>query len=65
MAFGSLGFVNRVIMHKVVSLQVLDTLKGYYVSQVSIGLYNTIVVTNMGGFLVLETMRGHNLGKVP
>jgi len=65
MDFGSLGFVNRVIMHKVVSLQVLDTLKGYYVSQVSIGLYNTIMVTNMGWFLVLETMRGHNLGKVP
>uniref|UniRef100_A0A0D6QXG2 Uncharacterized protein n=1 Tax=Araucaria cunninghamii TaxID=56994 RepID=A0A0D6QXG2_ARACU len=48
MGFGSLGFVDRGISDKVVSPQVLETLKGYHVSQISTGLYHTVAVTNKG-----------------
>ncbi|GLJ16737.1 hypothetical protein SUGI_0288000 [Cryptomeria japonica] len=48
MGFGSLGFVDRGISDKVVSPLVLETLKGYHISQISTGLYHTVAVTNKG-----------------
>eukprot|EP00252_Welwitschia_mirabilis_P022759 TRINITY_DN6251_c0_g1_i1.p1 TRINITY_DN6251_c0_g1~~TRINITY_DN6251_c0_g1_i1.p1 ORF type:complete len:494 (-),score=80.95 TRINITY_DN6251_c0_g1_i1:335-1816(-) len=47
MGFGSLG-LDRGNSDKVLSPQMLETLKGYHVSQVSTGLYHTVAVTNKG-----------------
>eukprot|EP01018_Ginkgo_biloba_P023442 Gb_13972 [translate_table: standard] len=48
MGFGSLGFVDRSNSDKVVSPRVLETLKGFHVSQISTGLYHTVAITNKG-----------------
>lgn len=49
MSFGSLGLRGN--SDKVVTPHILETLKGYHVSQVSTGLYHTVVVTDKGVIL--------------
>lgn len=48
MGFGSLGFPDRGSSDKVMQPRVLNSLSGYYVSQISTGLYHTVAVTNKG-----------------
>lgn len=48
MGFGSLGFTDRGVSDKVATPQVLNSLRGHHISQISTGLYHTVVITNRG-----------------
>ncbi|XP_043715596.1 ultraviolet-B receptor UVR8-like [Telopea speciosissima] len=48
MGFGSLGFSDKGSSDKVLKSQVVESLRGHHVCQISTGMYHTVVVTNKG-----------------
>ncbi|PQP95459.1 uncharacterized protein Pyn_08217 [Prunus yedoensis var. nudiflora] len=48
MGFGSLGFPDRGISDKILSLPILESLRAHHVSQISTGLYHTVALTSHG-----------------